>query len=296
MQYVGVVLTRAENPGQVADCIRLGGYNTLKVVTDFGLPVSWTDDTRGAVARTVDNLLIRTVFGDPSYRLQPGADPLLNPYALPEPDKIVAELAAWLDHPDVRRRKWVGVEIGNEWNITPRTPDDFIWNWRWHLEASIAAIRQRWPRETFPHLKLIAPGLILGPPRTKDVPAPDHATERCFALCADVMSTCDIIGLHTYEFFTFGWTKQARTLQLPRAFQLARQYFPTHPWFLTEFGINDPATPVVTKGIRYAAMMRNPTLPPQLIGATYYHLAINSAIQPEYHIYPAGDQACRGTR
>ncbi|NTV65972.1 MAG: hypothetical protein HGA65_20895, partial [Oscillochloris sp.] len=63
----GVVLTYVDKLDTLEDCLRLGGYDTVKVVTGWGLASGWNPEARKRVLNMVPNVIVRTVSGDPSY-------------------------------------------------------------------------------------------------------------------------------------------------------------------------------------------------------------------------------------
>lgn len=269
LQIHGPVLTQCHSLDQVQAAIANGGYNALKVVTGWGSPEGWTRGAMTRVANMVEHVVVRTVAGDPSY-----AD---GRFGLPIPKNVLTEIGPWYTvRPDI----WI--ELGNEPNRAGWSEAQ-CWTYRYYLALSIAECRH-----AFPRARLIAPAALL---------QPDTNPGRWLEICADIMRTCDAIGVHAYEFDAWLRSEQRHgsTGQLAQLRDLYARLFAGQQWLLTEYGIHDPGTPPDVKGRRYAAMLRRkastPALPPQIIGALYYHLCFDGAVDPSYHIAPAGDAA-----
>ena len=84
--------------------MQIGGYDTVKVVTGWGLPNGWNAETRTRLLTMVPNVIVRTVSGDPSYARP--INPLNEPnkvgagadyweYDFPDPNRVVQEIADW---------------------------------------------------------------------------------------------------------------------------------------------------------------------------------------------------------
>lgn len=262
----GVVLTYVNDLEQLADCVRRGGYDTVKVVTGWGVEGGWTPENKARVLEMVPNVIVRTVAGDPSYA--GGAQ------EFPEPERVREEIAPWYAiKPDI------SIEIGNEPNINDPA-DEWIWKYRYYLASSVKLCRQQFPRA-----RLIAGGLIL------------RNARRFCQIAHDAMDDCDMIGMHVYEYFGFEAAHQpSATRDLPEAITLYNDFFQHKPWYITEYGINDTSeVDSAEKGKRYACMVHlqesHPRLPGNIKGAVYYHLGVRGDLHPEYHIYPAGDES-----
>lgn len=286
----GVILTYADNLDIVEDCVRIGGYDTLKVVTGWGLPTGWNAETRQRLLQMVPNVIVRTVSGDPSYARP--VNPLNEPnragagaaywdYDFPDPNRIEQEIAEWYAiKPEIM------IELGNEPNIF-NTDDEFIWRWSFFLAESIKKCR-----EVFPQAKLISPGFMMDP-RGK--------ISRFYEIAQQTLAQCDYIGVHFYEYYAFKPDQApASKGELREAMELHQKFFPTKQWYVTEFGINDSKQVQRTdKGERYARLLFAdeswPILPSNVAGAVYYHLGMKGDIHPEYHIYPEGDHSYRNT-
>lgn len=254
----GTVLTSAPDVARVQASVQAGGYDTLKVVTAWGLARPWDDITRAQVCNLTPTTVVRTHAGDPSAG---------KPF--PHVEEVLAEVAPWLAvKPNCL------VEIGNEPNSSPAVD---TYGYRWHLNNTLQQLRDR-----YPGVQVIAPALVLGPTSRADV---------WLDTCADVFAQCDLVGVHLYEFYGFSGDRPASTGQFAQAQALYGARFPRQAWALTEYGIHDPATPGSVKGQRYAQFVRALPAPYQL--ATSYHIdtaAVNDNDRA-YHIDLAGDRA-----
>ncbi|GER90768.1 hypothetical protein KDW_49300 [Dictyobacter vulcani] len=262
----GVILTSATF-AQLQNCISRGGYNTLKVVTGWGLQDrSMTDPTTIAqLCAMTPNTIVRTAVGD-------GCGTDSNPY----PDQVVAQIRPWY-----QAKQNILIELGNEpnnkaWNGSA----DSIWVWRYYLDQAISACRAN-----FPNAMIISPGLATG-----------SSVNQWFQISSDVMRKANYVGFHAYEFYDFtGPAGPDWQIIVP----LMQQYFGDVYWALTEFGINDTSqTSQATKGYRYAGLVQqgesNPQMPWNVAYATYYHLmTAPGGPDPAYNIYGAGDDAYR---
>jgi hypothetical protein len=287
----GVILTYVETLDTLEDCVRLGGYDVVKVVTGWGLPAGWSPEARQRVAELVPNLIVRTVSGDPSYARPfdplaggplPGAkgpDAKYWDYDFLDPDRVQQEIQPWYElKPELM------IELGNEPNAFNQD-DDFIWRWAYFLEQTIERCRK-----AFPRARLISPGFMADARGNM---------RRFYEIAREQIGSCDYVGVHFYEYYAFS-PDQAPALkgELREAIGLHKELFPNKPWYITEFGIhNTDKTPRQAKGERYARLLHGgdgwPPLPPNVVGAVYYHLQMKGDIHPEYHIYPEGDRAYR---
>src|SRR4051812_20130974 len=102
MRQHGVVVTHVYNLGQLADCLNRGGYDTIKVVTGWGMDAGWNTENMRQLLHMAPNVIVRTVAGDPSYDHH-------NPdFQLPDANRVRSELAPWYAiRPDIM------FEIGN---------------------------------------------------------------------------------------------------------------------------------------------------------------------------------------
>lgn len=264
MFYHGVIVTNATLP-QIRDCVRLGGYNTVKVVTGWGLPSGWTDNTRREALSCTKHAIVRTVAGDPSY----GGN-VAHSHTYLYPDKVLSEIAPWLE---INPELWI--ELGNEPNVIDDGKNDApIWVYRWFLNETIQKIRHYWPKA-----RIVSPAPIMEAHRRPS---------RWFEIMADVIRSCDAVGFHAYEHLSFTRTAPPVTNDLALCQRIGMRLFSNQPWFMTEYGINDPQTPDARKGEMYAALWQ--TNRANYIGATYYHLDTSAnPLQPQYVIYPNGD-------
>jgi len=267
----GVVVTHIDHLDQLADCLSRGGYDTIKIVTEWGMEGGWSPHMH-QLLHMAPNVIVRTVAGDPSYDNH-------NPkFQFPRGHLVQDELAPWY-----AIRKDIMFEIGNEPNIDDHPSQDFIFNYCFFLNEAITICRRE-----FPQAKLISPGLIIG--ANKDF-------ERFNQIATDTKAfqRCDFIGLHFYEHFGFAKAEQhATTNQLREAIRVARQFYSNMPWYVTEYGINNTdQMSMGEKGRRYAGMAyygaSDPPLPDNIAGLTYYHLNMKRDRDPQYHIFPDGD-------
>lgn len=289
----GVILTYVDSLDTLEDCVRLGGYNAVKVVSGWGLPRSWDPESRKRVIAMVPHLIVRTVSGDPSYARPhdplaggpipgaKGANAQYWEYDFLNPDTVQAEIQPWYElKPDLM------IELGNEPNVFNQD-DDFIWRWAYFLEQTIIRCR-----EVFPEATLISPGFMMDARGNM---------KRFYEIGQKQIAMCDYVGMHFYEYYAFKPDQAPATKgELRDAVQLHQQFFPDMPWYITEYGIhNTDRTPRHVKGERYARLLHGgdgwPALPVNVRGAVYYHLQMKGDIHPEYHIYPEGDKAYQAT-
>jgi hypothetical protein len=266
----GVVVTHIEHLDQLAECLSRGEYDTVKVVTKFGIDGGWNAENRSRLLRMVPHVIVRTAYGDPSFNNHD------FDFRFPFDNQVKDELQEWYDI-----RQDILFEIGNEPNID--TPDDdFIAAYLFHLNRAIDRCRDK-----FPEAKLISPALIT------DL---NKRFERFHELAANTFRRCDLIGLHFYEHFGFAKGQQpATTFQLRDVLRLAQRFYGDKEWYVTEYGINDEnQVSKGEKGRRYAGLTffgeSDPALPNNVVGLTYYHLNMNSKSDRQYHIFPEGDQ------
>lgn len=257
----GLILTNASSVDQLDAAVAMSRATALKVVTGWGLDGGWSNAARARVARLAPNLIVRTVAGDPSYAN--GAQ------SLPLAERIIDEVAPWYYLSG--RTPALHIELGNEPNIDPATPDEAIWLYRWHLARAIAACRAR-----LPHAKLIAPALLLDG-------ADQHRQSRWLAICGDVFAQCDAVGVHVYEHDAFA-AAERRHGTTGQVAEAARLYARFPRRIVTEYGINDPATPIATRARRCAAFARANAL--RADGYLLYHLCADGAVGSNYHLTP----------
>jgi hypothetical protein len=268
-RHHGVVLTHVDDLDQLAECVRLGAYDTVKVVTRWGLDGGWTEDAMRRLLGMVPHVIVRTVAGDPSFDNH-------NPdFQFPHRHGVLPELQPWYD-----LRKDIVFEIGNEPNVDDHPSLDFIHTYRFFLNETIDECRK-----AFPLAKLISPGLLIGPTK-------DH--ELFNEIAGDVFRHCNYIGLHCYEHVSFSKKHRGRTTnQLREVLRFARERYGDMAWYVTEYGINKSDTQ--EKGRRYAGLAyygeSDPPLPDNVVGLTYYHLNTRGDIDPQYNMFPDGDRA-----
>jgi hypothetical protein len=233
----GLILTHANSLDQLEDILQAGRFPVLKVVTGWGMLGGWLPDSRARACAMSCETIVRTVEGDPSAG---------HPY--PHAHLIPAEIDPWY----AIRRSRLLIEIGNEPNITQLgKPDVDPAGYAYQLVRSIAECRRRYPKAC-----IISPALSLN----------DEASAARWAGSAEFREAClmcDLIGVHAY------WHHAPDdTGQLARATRLLAP-FSSKPWFLSEYGIHDPATSETVKGQRYAEFVKE--LPAPYVGATIYH-------------------------
>lgn len=233
----GVVLTYTKSLPGLVDSLLLNQLGALKVVTAWGVSGGWTDANRRLAAR-VSCLIVRTKTGD-GKRLDPNA--------------AIAELQPWyVVRPDLL------VEIGNEPNApgAGMATDKEIWEYRYNLVETIRRIRVEMPRA-----RIISPAMVA-----------DASMTRWLAILGDTTPLVDYVGVHAYEWYSFtGETASTGQLKLAldQVGQMCKMYAHKPIW-LTELGINDMGTPMVTKLRRYRELEN--TLPGNIAGAVYYHI------------------------
>lgn len=285
----GVVLTYVDSLDTLEDCVRIGGYDVVKVVTGWGLPRGWEESDRRRVIAMVPNLIVRTKSGDPSYARP--VDPLSKKhiagatgpnatywnYDFLNPDQVVEEITPWY-----ALKPEIMIELGNEPNVFNQD-DDFIWRWAYFLEQTIKRCRAAFPQAT-----LISPGFMMDPA---------GRMRRFYEIGRAQIAMCDYVGVHFYEYYAFKPDQGPATKgELRDAITIHQEFFPDMAWYITEYGIhNTDQVPRHEKGVRYARLVHGgdgwPALPVNVAGAVYYHLQTKGDIHPEYHIYPEGDHA-----
>jgi hypothetical protein len=273
----GIILTYVRSFDQLEDAIRRGGYDTLKVVTGWGIDGSaggWSQANMQRALKLVSHVIVRTVAGDPS-----ASPPGSGKTDFLDPDTVEREIAPWY-----ALRHDIMIELGNEPNARWDGDERYIWKWRYFLEQAIQRCRK-----VFPEASIMPGGLMFG----KNNP------RRWFEILREPYADCDMIAIHAYEFYSFAAGAPAYTNQLREALDLCREFCPDQDLYLTEYGINDRST--ITneqRGARYAAMLHfdeaDPVLPANLKGAVYYHLALEGDHDMQaYHLYPHGDDGYR---
>lgn len=265
----GVVLTGASIP-ELKDCVQRGRYNTIKVVTAWGLYEGWNPKTRRQVCEIAANTIVLTEVGNG-----------VEKDAFPYPNVVLEQIRPWYEiKPNII------IEIGNEpngnvWGRNRRT-DDFIKTWRDYFQQAVEVCRRN-----FPQAKLISSGIA-------SLGIPSRDIRRWFNIAGDVMKQCDYIGFHIYV--NTDWYNQ--NTGFPEIISLMKEYFSDKPWALTEFAIEDGKINPAVKGERYADFIHfgksNPQLPKNVKIATYFHLQTDrkSSLR-NYLIYPSGDDAYR---
>jgi hypothetical protein len=267
----GVIVTHIDHLDQLDDCLRRGAYDTIKIVTGWGMDGGWEPHMR-ELLHMAPNVIVRTVTGDPSF------DNHNHDFQFPDDKRVKDELTPWYEI-----RKDIMFEIGNEPNIDDHPSQDFMFDYCFFLRKAIEVCRSQ-----FRDAKLISPGLIIGPHKE---------FERFNQIATDTQTfqRCDFIGLHVYEHFGFAKKDQPTTTnQLRDAIRVAQQFYSDKLWYVTEYGINDTTQIAMgEKGRRYAGMAyydaSDPVLPDNVVGLTYYHLNMRRDNDPQYHIFPDGD-------
>lgn len=231
----GIILTSCTSISGFLTTIRTHKLPLLKIVTGWGAP--WDAPTRAQVAAAMPELLVRTVNGDGTAGPPPGQTMIFL-----EPAAVLEELRPWYAS---RPSMWV--ELGNEPNGYDAS-DDAAWTFRYWFIETVRAVRQ-----TFPELRIVAPGLI------------ENRQSEWWAICQDAFHLADCIGVHAYAHYQF---TTSDTGQLQRALSQLQQFFPSKTWMLTEIGIHDPGTAASTKATRYGQL--HTKLPSQVIAACWY--------------------------
>lgn len=264
VQHDGVVLTNVKNLDQLDDCVRRGGYNMVKVITGWGVDSGgWNEANRRQVLAMVPNVVVRTVTGDPSYQNKGRANLEIDP------NQAVAEIRPWY-----ALRQDILIELGNEPNDRPYTTND-IYVWAYTVGAAIARCRQE-----FPNAKIITPAVLLDGPNA----------EQFLRIGAESLRKAHFVAMHAYEWVGFSDAKlyPSRLGTYEMGVKWYSELFPHTPWYLSEYGIHDPKLSSGVKGARYAKFIHK-DIDKRFVGACVYHLSMNGQIQPEYHMYPAGD-------
>jgi hypothetical protein len=265
----GVVLTNAD-VNLLKDCVLRGGYNTIKVVTAWGLKEGWNPNTRRLVCNMTPNTIVLTEVGNG-----------VEKDAFPYPNIVVDQIKPWYE---VKQN--IIIEIGNEpngnvWGRNRRN-SDFVKKWREYFQEAVASCRRN-----FPQAKLISSGMASLGIHKEDI-------HRWFDIAGDVMRTCDYIGFHVYV--KTNWYNQ--DTGFPDIISAMNKYFSDKPWALTEYAIEDAKINPYLKGLRYADFVHfgksNPHLPNNVRIATYFHLDMNpESTLRNFLIYPTGDDIYR---
>jgi hypothetical protein len=183
-RHCGPVLTHASLDALDAAVVA-GRYDTVKVVSAWGVPGGWTRDARAFVCAATPITIVRTATGDGCRGL-----------AFVDADAVEAEIAPWYA---IKRRIWI--ELGNEPNAMLLSEEQ-AWVFRWHLRRAIARCRRQ-----FPQARLIAPAIAI----------PGAPYDRLLAICRDAYDACDAIGIHAYAHRQFDDDGQlARALETAR--------------------------------------------------------------------------------
>jgi hypothetical protein len=202
---LGLTLTYTPSPRDLRGALSLMRADALKVVTGWGVAGGWSPAAVTEVAQMTGELVVRTVYGDPSA----GDGRHGYPYA----NQIVTELRPWLSaRPDAV------VELGNEPIYTPRALDPYIY--AYHLAESIRAVRA-----AYPLARILAPAFSLN----------EHTPEltRWYTVLAPQMRACDGVAIHAYS-----------EEQLALGLSLSRRHVGATPAWLTEFALYELLAPV----------------------------------------------------
>jgi len=138
---VGPTLTNATYD-QLADCVSLGGYPVIKVVTGWGLrngqgqPESWNDTNRRNVCNLTRWTIVRTKTGDKNWIDESKVADELRPWY------VAKKASRWGVNPAPGYSN-LHIELGNEPNLhDPFDCEQFIWDTRWHLLRAIDVCRE----------------------------------------------------------------------------------------------------------------------------------------------------------
>lgn len=256
MPPIGLILTSAPSVAWLRTQLQTAKAQILKVVPSWGLP--WNEATIREVAQLAPQLVVRTSWGDPSYRGN-GKDGHLLIAA-----QVLAELRPWLD---ARPDAWV--ELGNEPLIADQASERAAWDYRYHLEQTIDELRRRYPR-----VRLIGPAHL----RNHLVRLGEYqdGQGRWDAICGDQLRRCDALGLHAYSV-----TQAVSGLKA-----LRDGVSGSLPIWLTEFALNEQLEPAA-RGRKYREILD--VLP--VAAAMVYHLdhaggTDPAHFRPEYQLQP----------
>ncbi|WP_437833068.1 hypothetical protein [Sorangium sp. So ce1153] len=262
-RFSGLTLTEARMD-HLKDAIRRGGYQMLKVVTEWGLhDRSITDPaTISELCSLTPITLVRTYTGN-RYHVDPNA--------------VEAEIAPWYAAKEKKRD--LIIELGNEPNSI-NDPDgttgfwarqnrawkeSYIWEDRYYLAEAIARCRRR-----FPQAKIVTCSLA---PRT------DMDIEWFLQIYAQgtdsPLHSADYVAVHAYNDVGQTWYDGN---DLPLVLDLYGRYAPAKQWIMTEVGLHTTETRA-QKGERMAGLMHygesSPVLPWNVWGFCYFHLKLD---------------------
>jgi len=106
----GIILTNNQgNFLEFRKTVRKYNYDTVKVVSAWGIGKSWDTVTRAQMLALTPYTIVRTVTGDPSYKDSWNGK---REYVYPDSKRAIAEITPWYAiKPDIL------IEIGNEPNL-----------------------------------------------------------------------------------------------------------------------------------------------------------------------------------
>jgi hypothetical protein len=252
--FIGPVLTCYHDFDQIQIIKQRGGYNAIKVVTGWGkYKQPWTNGDRLQLSLSFDELIVRTMYGDPS---------LGDDYRLPTTNEVLEEIKPWY-----HSNPYIFVELGNEPNIYNNA--DHFWEYRWWLIETIQKMRI-----FMPEVRIIVPFPSLMHP----------GADPYLEITRDALKQGDILGLHAYEYHSF-LVPVTRSVQQLENILLT---FAGMDYMYTELGIHNPKMSAYAKGYEYGRLSKY-LKEKNCMGVFYYHVDTSLVIHPEYHISAQGD-------
>lgn len=243
----GVCLTNTKDFLTFRASVRKNNLDTVKVISAFGFPVSWNQQTRAQILALTPNTIVRSVTGDPSYMQ---SWKMTRDFVYPDWKRLYKEIFPWYDiKPDIL------IEIGNEPNLDDSI-DPYIY--RYYLLDCIHHCR-----EHFPLARIITPGLQQN--------GLEQQWFQIFSLDNEKVEPldADYTGIHVYGHDDVPFTNTRIQQSIQWAKQLGK------PLFCTELGINTPRATRLER-YRYFASASS-------IDAVYYHYNAARDIDPQYH-------------
>lgn len=260
----GLILTHAYQLQTFESAVHRSHMNAAKYVTGWGLQNGWNYDTRWKAMSLTDNIILRTIAGDPSYNN--------GQFRYPTIREIEIELFPWLEATN-RMSFWL--ELGNEPNTHVQSVHE-MWVYRWFLLEAIQKLRK-----SMPFVRLIAPALIIGDSRNIN----EYKHHRMFLeICQDVYQQCDAIAVHVYEHDAFNPREQryGTTRQVQEAAKIYHELFPNKDLIITEYGLNHNVAGW-DKGARYQRFSMQHGFQNRVLGFFAYHYCEDRAVHPQYH-------------
>lgn len=243
----GVCLTNTKDFLTFRASVRNKNLDTVKVISAFGFPVSWNQQTRAQILALTPNTIVRSITGDPSYMQ---SWKMTRDFVYPDWKRLYKEIFPWYDiKPDIL------IEIGNEPNLD-NSIDPYIY--RYYLQDCINQCR-----EVFPLAQIITPGL-----QQNEL---EQDWFSIFSLDNEdyVPLNADYTGIHIYDHLNL----ELQNPRIQQTLQWGKRL--GKPLFCTELGINKPKA---TRVERYRFFTSE-------IGgnAVYYHYNAARDIDPQYH-------------